>query len=192
MLTVNQLSVVVCQMQESTGVVGIFTAAVDLQLNAKVAGIIPIKDGIWFVAVIVDTFYWQFGEAGRAEGCFFILVRATVASSGLTQDGPTAAASGIVFVVAFLTQGKGVCPGIVLPQNVFSALLAENGVLLQAVRTEFLASDQDHLVGRVFLTAQVADFGFGFHWYCLLDISFDPPVAPVSIKGTIYRQNSMV
>ena len=96
--------------QNLAGVVTPLAAFVDLQLDSEVPWTGAVEDGFWLVVVALDHVPVCFLQAGQAERLIAVVQIVTV----LTVDEAAALGAGhVALVVAGLTEGRVVIPGVV-------------------------------------------------------------------------------
>lgn len=118
--------------------------------------------------------------AVHAVGVLVVIVVLGIVGAGLVQQRPTAAAVGVVVVIAVLAEGRVRTAGVVLAPDPLPTVFADQGALVQAVRTELQAVKTVQLLSRIGLPAQSAGSLFT-HCHYLHDFS------PRSLRGHSWR-----
>ena len=121
--------------QQLFGIIIVSACSVNFQFDAKVTIALTVEDGVRLVAVFVDQI------------AFFTLVLVAVTAVRLAvqivgiifmQESITAAASGVVVMVAMTAKGDVVITIDILVPDAFAATFTGGSVILQAVGTDDL------------------------------------------------------
>lgn len=133
---VEQVCMSIGNVQQFFRKVIISACSVNFQFDAKVTIAFAVENGIWLVAVFVNqiAFFTFILIAVTA-------VRFTVQIIGiiLVQESITAAASGVVVVIAMAAKGDIVVTIDILVPNAFPTAFTGGSVVFQAVRTNDLS-----------------------------------------------------
>jgi hypothetical protein len=161
-LTVDVLILPVGDLLKLSGSRGAFATIINLKLYAKVAGRIPIEDGLRFVVVLMDgTRSLGLLIAVIAEGIGIIID--VIGGVHMKQSAATFT-SGIGVVKTGLTERGVSIPGIVVVPDPCVTTLADHGLAIQAFLTQVLVMKLDQGVIHC-RSALVADIRFSHNWY---------------------------
>ena len=134
-LDVKQVCMGVCNVQQFFRKVIISACSVNFQFDAKVTIAFAVENGIWLIAILVNqVVLLSFVLVAVTAVCLAVQIIGIV----LVQKSITAAASGIVVMVAMAAQRDVVITIDILIPDAFAAAFAGGGVVFQTVRTNDL------------------------------------------------------
>ena len=168
----------VCNLQQAGGLASGFSAAVDLQLHAKEAGALPVKEGGWFEVIAIDHIVRSVGAKTLLAVALIIIVVQVVHL--IVGDQAAAVPAVSVVLPTSLAQGQPAFSIVIFAPDTIPASITQDCAAVPAGGTQVPAIKAAAVRQRMFLVTELADKSFTHR-------AAPPTKSSMGAKCSVYR-----